>query len=113
MRLILDFIAAILVWPAYRQSLLLRGPGAVRRVVWHPDGTFELDLAGGRRVRARLGPACLTLGGCTWLDLRGSSRQAVFITRRGVGGRDYAALRRRLRCVANLDGPTAGGVPLG
>ena len=108
LRLIACLAGAAATWPAIRRSLLLRGPGAVRRILWLPDGTFDLDLAGGHKDRARLGPATLALGSAVWLDLRGRRRYAIFISRGGVGPPSYAALRRRLRWIRPPGSPADG-----
>lgn len=112
MRLIVCLAGLAATWPAIRRSLFLRGPGAVRRILWRSDGLFELDLAGGHKDWARLGPGSLALGDCVWLDLRGRRRHAVFISRAGVGRHSYSALRRRLRWLRAPDGSPAAGTAM-
>jgi hypothetical protein len=112
-RLIVCLAGLAASWPAIRRDLLLRGPGAVRRILWRPDGQFELDLAGGLKDSARLGPGSLVLGSAVWMDLRGRRRYAVFISRTGVGHHNYSALRRRLRWLRSPDGLPAPGAAMG
>jgi hypothetical protein len=79
--------------------LLGLGRKSVVRFTWDRMGRWHLQLAGGRRISARLADASTLCGPWTLLAWTGESggRYHAVVDAAVVGRREYATLRSRLR----------------
>jgi hypothetical protein len=97
LRLLAVACALVLIVPVVLRTIGLRGPSAVRRLVWEADGSWTLTLAGGVVERGcRITHASAAAGPWLWLGLRGRCLHPVVLDRRCQDPQAFAALRRRL-----------------
>ncbi len=84
--------------PPVRSLIFNRGPKSVRRVTWHPDGTWSIQ-SGRREFNVRLIPPTSALGGfillAWWNPLVG--RRYALVEERCIGEATFRRLKGRLR----------------
>ncbi|HEY1284171.1 MAG TPA: hypothetical protein VGE96_06790 [Steroidobacteraceae bacterium] len=107
---------ACLLWQPVRVVILQRGPSAVRRLSWAPQGSWSIVLRDGSLRQVSLHPSSAALG--PWLMLTWTASPALFARRwhalidaRSVSPVTFRALRGRLKTdrsgVRERRGPSA------
>ncbi len=92
--------AALAVWLG---AAVMRPARALRKVVWHPDGGWQLEFRNGVTATAHLGPGARMLGPTLALQWRTHDRTVVrWLTPWDVDDAKLRALAVRLACAAHL-----------